>query len=91
MNKWPMQKKKRKKVYWLLAFYGISTPSWLFNVKFSLCICVCMCVGFINKYFVGNIIFKRARAHLFAQLNDFKYSYLTVSVLFKINHLFAHS
>ena len=43
----------------------------------------------ICKQFVENF-FKQARAHLFAQLNDFKYSNLTQIILFNINPLLAH-
>ena len=32
-----------------------------------MCVCVCVCVLFLSEYFLGNIIFKRLRAHLLAR------------------------
>ena len=49
--------------------------------------------------FVGNFIFKCVRTNIFwhtsnaivsTQLNGFKYCYLTLIILFNINHLFAY-
>ena len=45
---------------------------------------------FVNVYLEDNI-FKRVRAHLFVQLNGFKYSYQTWIIRFTIEYLFAHS
>ena len=42
----------------------------------------------ISKRIICNIIFKRVRAHLFSQLNGFKYCYITI-IPFNIYHLFA--
>ena len=42
--------------------------------------------------FISDFIFKQiVQAHLFAQLNGFKYSYQTLIILFNIYHSFVHS
>ena len=49
---------------------------------------MCVCVIF-SRLFVGNIIFKRVG--LFAHsLNDFRYCYQTILILFNINNLSGH-
>ena len=36
-------------------------------------------------------IFKQVRTHLLAQLNGFSYCYQTITILYDINPLFAHT
>ena len=58
------------------CFYGISTlvGYLMLNPVFT---------RFVNKWFLGNFILKQVvRAHLFAQLNGYKYSYATPIILF---------
>ena len=55
-------------------------------------------IGFVSEYFVGNFIFKSELIYLYiniaiasSQLNGFHNWYLTLIILFNINHIFADS
>ena len=82
---WPDKKQSDIIQFGLVWFYGISTiVGYLIPNSFNTYILD------ISKKFSDNI-FKQAWAHFFTQLNGFTHFCLIQIILFKINHLFAHS